>query len=318
MMEQHPIPQQISSYEFKLVGDMTLKQFLKAASGVILAILINKTGLMLIIKWPLMLILAGLGLLLAFVPFEDRPLEIWMLSFFKSIYNPTIFTYKKKNENNWLDLSKNEDESDDKAKPIENKNIFVSVKKEPVGEIIKIKEKKGFFGMKNQVQKTDGKVLEENKLEKEIVFEKNIIKEEVAEDKQTISQAVEEKTTEVADWRDQAVDLNLKKERLEATGEAVFGTIPMPSIPDIANVVVGMATNWDGKIVDGVIVEIQDEHGIPSRVIKTNSLGQFRISTPLANGRYLIIAEKEGYIFDRVNVDLKGQIVEPIRIIAHN
>jgi len=30
-MEQHPIPQQISSYEFKLVGEMTLKQFLKAA-----------------------------------------------------------------------------------------------------------------------------------------------------------------------------------------------------------------------------------------------------------------------------------------------
>ena len=39
-------------------------------------------------------------------------------------------------------------------------------------------------------------------------------------------------------------------------------------------------TNWivpegDGghwKIIDGVIVEIQDEHGNPSRVLKTNSL----------------------------------------------
>jgi hypothetical protein len=38
----------------------------------------------------------------------------------------------------------------------------------------------------------------------------------------------------------------------------------------------------------------------------------------LANGRYLIIAEKEGYNFDRVNVDLSGQIVEPIKIIAQN
>jgi len=105
---------------------------------------------------------------------------------------------------------------------------------------------------------------------------------------------------------------------LEATGKAVFGTIPMPDRPDIANVVVGMATDYDGKIVDGVIVEIQDEHGIPTRVIKTNSLGQFKISTPLANGRYLIIAEKDGYTFDRVNVDLSGKIIDPIRIIAHN
>jgi hypothetical protein len=120
------------------------------------------------------------------------------------------------------------------------------------------------------------------------------------------------------DWRDEKANLGLKSEKLEATGKVLFGTIPMPSIPEIANVVVGMATNNEGKIVDGVIVEIQDEHGNPSRVLKTNSLGQFKISTPLANGRYLIIAEKTGYVFDRVNLDLTGQIVEPIKIIAHN
>jgi len=44
-MEQHPIPQQITSYEFKLVGEMTLKQFAKAAGGIILALLINATKL---------------------------------------------------------------------------------------------------------------------------------------------------------------------------------------------------------------------------------------------------------------------------------
>jgi hypothetical protein len=125
-------------------------------------------------------------------------------------------------------------------------------------------------------------------------------------------------TEQKADWREQKTDLNLKTEKLEATGKAVFGTIPMPDRPDIANLIVGMATDIEGKIIDGVIIEIQDEHGSPLRVIKTNSLGQFKISTPLSSGRYLIIADKEGYSFDRVNVDLNGQIVEPIRIIAHN
>ncbi len=99
-----------------------------------------------------------------------------------------------------------------------------------------------------------------------------------------------------------------KKEKLEATGNAVFGNIPIPDRPDTPNVIVGMATDNGGKIIDGVIVEIQDAHGNPTRVIKTNALGQFKISTPLADGRYLMIAEKDGYIFDRVNIDLKGEI----------
>jgi hypothetical protein len=94
-MEQHPIPQQISSYEFKLVGEMTLKQFLKAAGGIIIALLINSSGLLFFIKWPLMLVFGAGGLALAFVPFQDRPLETWVLSFIKSIYSPTIYTYKR-------------------------------------------------------------------------------------------------------------------------------------------------------------------------------------------------------------------------------
>ena len=61
---------------------------------------------------------------------------------------------------------------------------------------------------------------------------------------------------------------------------------------------------------------MQDEAGNPSRVLKTNALGQFKSSAPLANGRYLIITEKEGLKFDRVNVDLAGEIIQPIKIIS--
>ncbi|KKQ92310.1 MAG: hypothetical protein UT14_C0005G0007 [Candidatus Shapirobacteria bacterium GW2011_GWE1_38_92] len=71
-MEQHPIPQHITSYEFKLVGEMTLKQFGKAAGGVVIALLINASGLIFFVKWPLIVIAAGGGLAMAFVPFQDR------------------------------------------------------------------------------------------------------------------------------------------------------------------------------------------------------------------------------------------------------
>lgn len=321
-MEQHAIPQQISSYEFKLVGEMTLKQFLKAAAGIIMAILINSTGLIVIVKWPLMLVSAGIGLLLAFVPFEDRPLETWVMAFIKSIYSPTIYTYKKRNDNGWLDLDftkSNNENKDEAEKPIENKNLFVSVTKDTSEAKNKIiRERMNVKAAVESIKDNINSVKSIKKETKELFDTKITVKEKVETKDEVQVENIPEESVKTNDWRDQKTDLNLKKEKLEATGNAVFGTIPMPDRPDIANIIVGMATNWDGKIIDGVIVEIQDEHGSPTRVIKTNSLGQFKISTPLANGRYLIIAEKEGYIFDRVNVDLAGKIIDPIRIISHN
>jgi len=304
-MEQHPIPQQITSYEFKLVGDMTLKQFLKAAVGIILAIMINSTKLVILVKWPLMLFLAGGGLALAFVPFEDRPLEVWVLSFLKAIYSPTIYIYQRKAEKNWLDLdlTKNVKQSEEDIVVTGGKiksNIWGSKLKDAIGVIgVKKGEDKGEINIELEVKPEIKKTMVEEKPK------------------------TEEKTTEkievkVEDWKDQKANLNLKTEKLEATGKAIFGSIPMPDIPEIPNVVVGMATNMEGGIIDGVIVEIQDEQGNPSRVLKTNSLGQFKTTTPLASGRYLIIAEKDGYNFDRVNIDLNNQIVQPIRIISNN
>ncbi len=300
-MEQHPIPQQISSYEFKLVGDMTLKQFLKAAVGIILAIIINSTKLIVLVKWPLMLLFGGGGLLLAFVPFEDRPLESWIISFIKSIYSPTIYTYQRKANKNWLDL--------DLTKTIKQNEEDIVTKGNMTGS--KIRDAINTMGIK-----VDKK--EEKKTQPEVKNEQTLRPSGTSLDRAAIQEEkikVEERK-EILE--DQKVDLNLKTERLGATGKVLFGSIPMPDIPEVSNVIVGMATDVSGKIVDGVIVEVQDEHGNPSRVLKTNSLGQFKTTTPLASGRYLIIAEKDGYNFDRVNIDLKGEIVQPVKIIANN
>jgi len=130
-------------------------------------------------------------------------------------------------------------------------------------------------------------------------------------------QPITEKEKKELDWRNQEAKLGLKTQKLGATGQAVFGQIPMPDIPETPNLIVGMATDQKGKIVEGVIVEIQDEHGNPARVLKTNQLGQFKIASPLQNGKYLLIAEKSGYKFDRINLELAGKIVQPIKIISN-
>jgi hypothetical protein len=134
------------------------------------------------------------------------------------------------------------------------------------------------------------------------------------------SETVNKKKIEIVeeDWGAGNPSLGLKKEKLNATGEIVFGEIPMPTIPETPNMIVGMVTNTSGKIIEGAIVEIQDMEGNPSRVLKTNSLGQFKTSSQLANGDYLIVTEtnKKEIEFDRVRLTLSGKIVPPVKIIA--
>ncbi len=93
-MEQHPLPQDITAYRFRLVGSMTLKQFLELAGGAVIAWLIFSSGLNFLIKWTLAPMIAFFGFALAFIPIEDRPLDQWILNFFKAIYQPTQFVYK--------------------------------------------------------------------------------------------------------------------------------------------------------------------------------------------------------------------------------
>lgn len=94
-LEQHPVPQQISSYQFRLVGDMTLKQFFQLAAGAGVGLLIYGSPLPAFIKWPLVIFFVIMGAAFAFLPVQDRPLSVWLLAFFRSIYSPTIFTWDR-------------------------------------------------------------------------------------------------------------------------------------------------------------------------------------------------------------------------------
>ena len=97
-MEQHPIPQNISGFQFKLIGDITLKQFAYVASGVLIAYLTTKVSIVpSLLRWPIAGFWALLGFGLAFLPIEERPMDRWLINFFRSIYTPTQFIWKKSN-----------------------------------------------------------------------------------------------------------------------------------------------------------------------------------------------------------------------------
>ncbi len=94
-MKDHALPQDVTGYKFHIIGNMTLKQFAEVAAGVGVGFLIYFTNLPDLIKWPLILTFAGVGALAAFVPFEERPLDHWIMSLFKALYRPTQFYWKR-------------------------------------------------------------------------------------------------------------------------------------------------------------------------------------------------------------------------------
>lgn len=94
-MREHPIPQDITSYRFHIIGNMTLKQFGELALGVILAVVVYATNLPALIKAPFIVIFIIAGVVAAFVPIAERPLDHWILTFFKVLYKPTLYFWKK-------------------------------------------------------------------------------------------------------------------------------------------------------------------------------------------------------------------------------
>jgi hypothetical protein len=94
-MDNHPIPQDITGFEFKLIGNMTLKQFAYIAGGAILGLVFYASPIFFLIKIILALASVGAGAAFAFVPFEGRPLDLMIKNFIKAVFNPTQYVYQK-------------------------------------------------------------------------------------------------------------------------------------------------------------------------------------------------------------------------------
>ena len=84
-MEQHAIPRQITSFEFKLIGFMTLKQFLYLVVFFPVAFIVYKLFPIPIINILLAVGVVVLGLVFAFLPVNDRPIDVWIKNFMKRL-----------------------------------------------------------------------------------------------------------------------------------------------------------------------------------------------------------------------------------------
>ena len=100
--QNHPIPQDVTGFQFKIIGDMTVKQFAYMAGSAVLAWVFYQLPIISIIKLPISILLGGIGPALAFVPIEGRPMDLMIFNFIKAIFNPTRYVYQKSGGSTWL------------------------------------------------------------------------------------------------------------------------------------------------------------------------------------------------------------------------
>lgn len=94
-MEQHAVPQHIASFEFKLFGNLTVRQFVFLAIPLGLAALIFFSNLPTYFRFITSGLIAIVGAFIALVPYSGRSIDKWIIVFFKAVTSPTQRVWRK-------------------------------------------------------------------------------------------------------------------------------------------------------------------------------------------------------------------------------
>lgn len=304
---------------------MTLKQFFQVAAGFLLALLVYASPIPGFFKWFLILFFVLLGLALAFLPFEGRPLEMWILAFFRAVYSPTKFFWNRQKSAREFYAKEGEELAQPSVIAPQGKQVMEAyLKSRPTdGQVLTLEKQEATFlnkvsgllrsqqpvqQMTSPQKRKDLKV--PSTTPTKIIPDPQIVKKAQVEEQsqqpvQQMQQVGQQTVTPIFSQGSQQNVRQQAKFSLEAAP---------PNPPTTPNVVVGQVLDNQGQIAQNVILEIKDEAGRPVRALKSNPVGHFMIVTPLLNGRYELLAEKEGFEFDPVTFQAKGEIIPPIMV----
>lgn len=339
MDQAHPIPQNVTSFEFKLVGDMTLRQFLylAAGAGVAYVTFLLFAASAPLLAWPIIVISAGLGVAFAFLPLQDRPLDHWLRAYFKAVYSPTKRVWKVNGQPfssqplffQRLNLYVQRNFSQ-QPKQLVAINIPQIQPHAPQPTIPNLAAKPQALPSKEELEKTVSLAKQAQSLQVKIIeAERQLgsLKVQASQpgvNPQAYSQEINQVLGHLQTLMSEASQVKRQLEgdsTPQVTRVTVVPATPKPTINQISltstpNVINGIITDHTGNYLDGVVVVIYDKEGLPVRALKTNKLGQFTGSTPLPNGSYTIELEKEPMTFDVLQVELTGAVLPPLQVAA--
>ncbi len=387
-MESHQIPKNVKDFEFHLIGDMTIKQFAYLASGLGLAYLVFVllAGSLPYIAYPIIVLLGGAGIALAFLPIMERPLDHWLAAYFGAIFSPTERKFESADLaldnpkfSNRLELYLDAFyapatyqepatiPSTPQPKPIITAGVpsvpmskpnapvktvpssitqataqSAPVQQTPAPQPIPASTSQQAsqpvspsslpdpadlhksVELAQQAQIIKAKILETEKRLNDIKAQAAVPGTDTAQFtdrfQQTLNELQELNKRAVEISRDLAllsqtpVNPAIKKIVIAPTSaRAADSKLILTTVPNMIN---GIVTDTQGNYLEGVIVVTHDKQGLPVRALKSNKLGQFLAATPLGNGVYTLTFEKDGFIFDTLQIGLDGAVMPPIKVLA--
>ncbi|TSC87842.1 MAG: Uncharacterized protein G01um10147_345 [Microgenomates group bacterium Gr01-1014_7] len=336
-MNPHPIPQNVTSFQFRLVGDMTLKQFLYLAAGSSIAygIFVFFAAKYPFLTWPLIVISALLGVAFAFLPISSRPLDHWVAAFFKAIYSPTRRAWKKNDKSFKEDSLFNSrlvlylSGLNPHQAPAENKPPPATPPPQPlpVAPFPTADELAKTVDLARQAQNLQFRIVQTERALNQIKTEATQPTPIPVDYSQQINQVMSNLQTlvnQASAVREQMEQVTepQKPQAKEPEKEKIKVVIPVKvkqtqvALTTFPNVINGIVKAKSGSYLEGVIAVIHDKEGLPVRALKTNKLGQFTGSTPLPNGTYTLELEKENFTFDVLQIELSGEVLPPLLITA--
>ncbi|CAN5151750.1 hypothetical protein BH09PAT2_BH09PAT2_00920 [soil metagenome] len=274
-MDQHPIPRQITSFEFKLIGFMTLKQFLYLVITFPTGFIVFK-----IVPIPLINVLLGVlvgvvGLAFAFVPYQDRPLEEWVRNFIKRINSPTQYYYHKNNDPVYF-----------------LKNLYFLSDPHIVLAHVDSKEKlQAYLALK----KTEETAAEKKKKQIDTLLNHpgqllTPSKPAVAPAQNPSQEAMPQPIAQTPLQQSSSISESLKQ--MKGLSHQPFFT--------------GVVKNRKQIALPGVLVSVKDQKGKQLRLLKTNPHGIFATYSPMPEGDYMfeLSDPNDSYFFDTMKVHL--------------
>lgn len=436
-MDQHPVPRNITGFQFHLVGDMTLKQFGELLAGALLAIIAYNLPLPSFIRFPMLIFFGLSGAAFAFLPIQDRPLDRWVIAFLKSIYAPTQFIWKKQNaapkilqttlkhepeklspehapqmaesrkklQTYLATLPKKPHDTLDTheaARLAQMKALFtktptppqpqpstalnpppntqVSKPKIPLADLPPMQEATPTHSpLTPKTLPPDATIPSDHPPAKLTLPSLDDLKSELSatmnlpttketplpvnelpevEEVKSVSEQIEKVQSELSsthvskerflELERKLIELNTERDRLAnelATLKHALLNKPQqktptsaqqplqpakpvpdpketknftPALSQVPNIIGGVVKDRKGNLLPNIIVTVKDQNEIPQRALKTNRLGQFITSTPLANGNYTLEVEdpQKIYVFDIIEATLTGSVTVPFEILA--
>lgn len=351
----HPIPQDITGFQFRLIGDMTVKQFAYVAAGSGLAWLSFALPISFLIKAPFIIIFAMLGLILAFLPIQGRSADVMVMLFIRALFHPNQYLYKKNvvkptqtttttpnpqsptlpqspvvPEMVTLDSQPNvpppiqppEPEKEEKKEEEEQKEEPVDTTKETliVEEENHLEETLAKAKKDEQLAATGSPQAQEAH-EKVVSLEEQLQevlsqKQEMEKELVSLRQQLEAKKQEVhTPTEAQGVTETSHVKKIPQQLQASVGT---PFTMDIPNLISGVVKDPRGNVLPNILVEVKDKDNNPIRAFKTNALGQFLSATPILKGTYTITFDdpKKQQTFDAVEITADGGVIQPIEVTS--